>query len=108
MGYFQVNKLRLTKRQQQAIIVTFQKCFMEGDHIWLFGSRIDPNRKGGDIDLYIETNEKNGRLVIERKISFLSNLKLIIGDQKIDVVINMGDKDLPIYKEARLTGIKLL
>lgn len=100
--------MRLSTRQQEAIISTFRKYYQEGDHLWVFGSRIDPNRKGADIDLYIETIEKNSKSLLDRKMSFLSELKIKIGDQKIDVVINNGEGDLPIYGEARVTGIQLI
>jgi hypothetical protein len=102
------NKLRLSKKELHAIISIFQKYFEKEDHLWLFGSRVDPNRKGGDIDLYIETKERNSRVLLERKIYFSGEIKLKIGDQKIDVIINNGKNDLAIYKEARATGILLV
>ena len=48
--------MRLTKTQIKAIQDSFFTFFMKGDKIWLFGSRVDDSKKGGDIDLYIETN----------------------------------------------------
>ena len=44
------------------------------------------------------------------KISFLRDLKKRIGDQKIDVIINVLEKNkqLRIYDEAKSTGIQLL
>ena len=48
--------MRLTEAQVKTIQDNFSVSFMEGDKIWLFGSRVDDSKKGGDIDLYIETN----------------------------------------------------
>jgi len=102
------DSMRLTSYEQKAITATFKKYFQKDDHLWLFGSRMDPHRKGGDIDLYIETIEPDEKLTMQRQLSFLSALKLIIGEQKIDVIIKMADKNLTIYAEARSTGIQLV
>jgi len=48
--------MRLSRIQIKAIWEVFLLHFMKEDSIWLFGSRADDNKKGGDIDLYIETN----------------------------------------------------
>ena len=74
--------MRLTTNEQNIIKDTFKKYF--NGEIYLFGSRIDDNQKGGDIDLYISSKETN----LSKKIDFLVELKKQIGDRKIDVVLN--------------------
>lgn len=102
--------MRLTAIQVKAIKGTFAIHFLKEDNIWLFGSRVDDTKKGGDIDLYIETNYDDLTLIVQKKLKFLSDLTRIIGEQKIDVIINVlqKNKNLPIYQEARNTGILLL
>jgi predicted nucleotidyltransferase len=101
--------MRLTSHQSQSIKETFDRYFHERDKIWLFGSRVDDSKKGGDIDLYIETNYDDPAIALKQKIIFLRELKKKIGDQKIDVIINnlKSQHHLPIYDEARKTGIEL-
>lgn len=101
--------MRLTEIQLQTIRKTFFLYFTRADKIWLFGSRIDDNKKGGDIDLYIETNYADISIVAEKQTQFISELKKILGDQKIDVVINIlqQGQTLPIYNEAKNTGVLL-
>jgi predicted nucleotidyltransferase len=101
--------MRLTSHQSQSIKETFDRYFHEQDKIWLFGSRVDDSKKGGDIDLYIETNYDDPAIALKQKIIFLRELKKKIGDQKIDVIINnlKSHHNLPIYDEARKTGIEL-
>ncbi len=59
----------------------------------MFGSRVDDNKRGGDIDLYIETNYTDLSFVAQKEISFLTDLTKVIGDQKIDVIINFLKKN---------------
>ena len=102
--------MRLTTTQVQAIQNIFFLFFTKADKVWLFGSRVDDLKKGGDIDLYIETNYDNFLLVEEKKMQFVSKLKKNIGEQKIDVVINIlpHGQQLPIYEEAKNTGVQLI
>ena len=102
--------MRLTEAQVKAIIESFSLYFMKGDKIWLFGSRVDDSKKGGDIDLYIETNYDDLFIVTKKEIEFVTNLKKIIGDQKIDIVVNVlsQNQQLSIYAEAKNTGVQLL
>lgn len=79
--------MRLTEAQVKAIQDNFSVSFMEGDKIWLFGSRVDDSKKGGDIDLYIETNYNNLFIITRKEIEFISNLKKIIGDQKLILLL---------------------
>jgi len=102
--------MRLTNEQRTAICESFEKLFFEGDSLWLFGSRTDDSLRGGDIDLYIETNQENATLVYDRRFKLSSDIQRKIGEQKIDIVINMLalGKTLPIHEEAQKTGILLM
>jgi predicted nucleotidyltransferase len=82
---------------------------LEEDTLWLFGSRVKLDLKGGDIDLYIETNYLSQEIAIEKKLDFLVDLKKQIGDQKIDVIIRCSyeKQHLPIWTEAIQHGVQL-
>ena len=95
--------MRLTPKEIEAIVGTFEAVFRNGD-IYLFGSRVDNSLKGGDIDLYIDADDMEN--IFEKKISFLVSLKRKIGEQKIDVVLSR-DKNRLIEQEALNKGIKL-
>ena len=95
--------MRLNKKQHQAIKDTFLEVFEVGN-IYLFGSRVDDSKKGGDIDLYIVSTCKDN--FTSKKIDFLVKLKNIIGEQKIDIVLSR-DKTRPIEQEAIKNGILL-
>ena len=69
--------MRLTKKEIDAITSTFKEIFEDGK-IYLFGSRVDDSKKGGDIDLYIQIENKNN--ILEKKLNFLVNLKRKIGE----------------------------
>ena len=51
--------MRLTPSQHSAIRTTATEIFGEDVIIWLFGSRVDDDKRGGDIDLLIETKANN-------------------------------------------------
>jgi predicted nucleotidyltransferase len=87
--------MRLSEFEIETIKKLAEKHFGEGTTVYLFGSRTDENKKGGDIDLFI-TNKDEKRLNIEAKVQFLAELKTKIGDRKIDVVF---DNDFTRQKE---------
>lgn len=102
--------MRLNKNEIYVITESFKKHFGENDHLWLFGSRADPNKRGGDIDLYIETQEKDMKRALNNKLAFVNNLWLQLGEQKIDVVLRLlsYNQALPIYDVAKKEGIPLV
>ena len=79
--------MRLKPTEQISIKEVFVRTFNHGA-LYLFGSRVDDNQNGGDIDLYIIPTSTNNLSV--KKIDFLVQLKRAIGEQKIDVVIDRG------------------
>lgn len=110
MTFLYAADMRLTSQQLFAIKESFKECFSYGDTLWLFGSRVDDSKRGGDIDLYIETDVADGSSVFKKKLKFIGLLQRKIGEQKIDVVIKMASSanDLLIYREAQRTGILLM
>lgn len=94
--------MRLSQFEIEAIKDSFKLFFTNGK-VYLFGSRTDDKKKGGDIDLYVITEDSDK---VKRKIDFLVELKNKIGEQKIDLVLSY-DKTTAIEKEAIKNGILL-
>ncbi len=102
--------MRLTDVQAQQIRDSAAKYFGMDTRVWLFGSRTDPQRRGGDIDLYIEPAIQTADEIVDAKLRLLRELHAVLGEQKIDVIIRRDafKSELPIHRIARETGIRLL
>ena len=99
--------MRLSQEQIIAIRETARTIFGLSVHVLLFGSRTNKHKKGGDIDLLVQSDDASV-LTFSNKIRFLVALKKRIGDQKIDVVLSKkGVADLQIIKTALRTGVEL-
>ncbi len=79
--------MRLSKFEIDTINKLAGKHFGNGTIVFLFGSRTDDGKKGGDIDLLIK-NDDTQLLTLISKIRFLADLKAIIGNRKIDVIFD--------------------
>lgn len=103
-------KVRLSESDLYAITEIFKRSFLEEDHLWIFGSRVDLSKKGGDVDIYIETSAKTAKIATKMKSNFLWDLEQAIGEQKIDIVINMLENPypLPIHEVAKKEGVRLV
>lgn len=77
--------MRLNKKQREIIERTAKRHFGKDVRVYLFGSRIYPEQKGGDIDLFLEMVPEE-QMTIKKKIALIVDLKKNLGDQKIDVV----------------------
>jgi uncharacterized protein len=55
--------------------------------IYLYGSRADDSKKGGDIDLLVLSE----KLTFADKITLLAGIKEKLGEQKIDLIIRNAD-----------------
>lgn len=99
--------MRLNDFEKQSIIENFKDSFYNS-HLYLFGSRVDNSKKGGDIDLYIETSSKEYNYL--KVLEFNSNIQEDIGAQKIDIVVNLIDKNINklIYQNAKKQGVLLV
>ena len=99
--------MRLSHYQQQLIKQTIASIVGPNARVWLFGSRVDDAKRGGDIDLLIETE-----LAIANKASLLCRLEgalvMRLGDRKIDTLIkDATTSDAPIFNVAKQNGILL-
>ena len=74
----------------------------EDANVYLFGSRVDDTKKGGDIDLLIMSH----KLTQENKRTIKIKLYEMLGEQKIDIVLAADDTD-PFVKLALETGVRL-
>ena len=98
--------MRLTQHEVKSIKDTFYDIFETGN-VYIFGSRVDNAKRGGDIDLFLDPKcEITVSQKLHKKIKFLGQLQSKIGDQKIDVVISC-DKNRPIEQEAITNGVLL-
>ncbi len=95
--------MRLTKFEAEAIRTIVKENIRDAD-VYLFGSRVDDKKKGGDIDLLIISDD-DVTLRMRRKIYL--ELEDELGEQKIDIVAANRKKPVPFAKLAMLEGIKL-
>ena len=72
----------------------------------LFGSRLDDQRCGGDIDLLITTELPDAQAA-GRRIDLLADLWIALGERKIDILLDDGLTMVPIYQRARRDGVPL-
>jgi aminoglycoside 6'-N-acetyltransferase len=102
--------VRLSIRDMLALEVTFKQNFLPEDRLWLFGSRADLKRKGGDIDLYVETYAQTVDEAAKMRGKFIYSLEKQIGEQKIDVVLNILNKPYPlfIHEVAKTEGVRII
>ena len=64
--------MRLQSKEIQTILRVAKDIYGDGVQVYLFGSRLDDKKRGGDIDLLIRTEgEKKGVLERIRMISRL-------------------------------------
>jgi predicted nucleotidyltransferase len=99
--------MRLTAAQQQLIKNTVDRVLQTASQVWLFGSRVDDNLRGGDIDLFIETEAvfANRAIVLCR---LHGALIVALGEQKLDILLkDARTQNAPVFDIAKRTGVIL-
>lgn len=89
-----------------AAIIRDTAAELFGAPVRLFGSRLDDTARGGDIDLYVETDLATEEAE-KRRLRMLARLARRLGDRKIDLVVKTPDGELPIHAIARREGVVL-
>ncbi len=100
--------MRLNENEISIIKEKAETIFGPSTPVFLFGSRVDDLKKGGDIDLFIET-DYTGVELLKKKIQMITEIQLAMGERKIDIVSSRKDEEnlSPIIQNARKHGIKL-
>ncbi|SNZ10645.1 Nucleotidyltransferase domain-containing protein [Persephonella hydrogeniphila] len=96
-------KVRLSEEEIKIIKETAKKFFGGNAKVYIFGSRTDLDKKGGDIDIFIET-DKN--ISLKEELKFLVELEKKGIERKVDLIIKAPNKrEKFIFKEAKEKGI---
>jgi len=101
--------MRISDHQRAVILTAVEETFGSGAKVWLFGSRVDDSKRGGDIDLLIKTDLVDIEQLTRAEIALLATLNRQLGEQKIDILIDYPTKNVkpPIYQMALEQGVKL-
>ena len=99
--------MRLSPQQAAHIRQATHTSFGADARVWLFGSRVDDAKRGGDIDLLIEAGQLPAVETFMRKVHFIGKLEDSLGERKIDVVIQHPGDTRAIVRIAHATGIEL-
>jgi predicted nucleotidyltransferase len=99
--------MRLTDFEIESIKNVAKHHFGSEIEVFLFGSRTSEKLRGGDIDLFIRSSQGKD-LKSGSKVSFITDLVMLIGEQKIDVVLgNRETLSSGLVKTIYKTGIKI-
>lgn len=98
--------MRLTTQQHQAIREEVANVFGGNAAVRLFGSRVDDNLRGGDIDLHIEF-DGSPQQRLERQLALSTRLLHRLGNRRIDIIVQSSGMQRPIDIQAIKTGILL-
>jgi len=99
--------MRLAAQEIELIKASVANVFGADARVYLFGSRVDDQARGGDIDLLIEIpgviDDK-----LRKTLALSAEIQESLGEQRIDVVVrDAASRVLPIHTEARRTGVAL-
>jgi predicted nucleotidyltransferase len=93
--------MRISERERQVLVKAVQK-FDCSAAVWLFGSRTDNSKKGGDIDIAVLSDKIYAKEKIQLKRAIYNEL----GEQKIDLVISAEGKE-PFFRLAVKNGTRI-
>ena len=93
--------MRITENEKDVIVGAVRKADASAG-VWLFGSRTDDGKKGGDIDIGI----------LSQRIGFMEEIEIRqaicdeIGDQRVDIVVSRSGNEA-FFRHVVAKGIRL-
>lgn len=94
--------MRITPAQTEIITQSVHRHLGETARMWLFGSRLDDQKRGGDIDLYVETGPHPLMNELRCKVQLEDALEM-----PVDLIVRPHDDGTPIANIAKAQGILL-
>lgn len=92
--------MRLTSEEHNAIIGAV--CALDSDaSVHLFGSRVDDAKRGGDIDLLVESK----RITQDTLYLFEDELFRYMDEQKVDIVLTRPDSPTAFARMVKAQGV---
>ncbi|PCH53403.1 MAG: hypothetical protein COC22_02870 [Flavobacteriaceae bacterium] len=97
--------MRLEQQDAAAIKRLLTNTLGQDTKVWLFGSRVDDDKRGGDIDLYVEAKQP---CPLATKLQLMTQIQKLVDMRKVDLVIHaQGDMVKDIGRTAILEGVQL-
>jgi predicted nucleotidyltransferase len=99
--------MRLGPDERKVILEAASRHFGEAAEVWLFGSRVRDDARGGDIDLLVELPAPLAPPV-RLSLAFEADIQNALDDPKVDVLVHAVSEEVsPICRLARETGVRL-
>lgn len=95
--------MRINLEQIQTITEITHSVAGSDAQVWLYGSRLQNDRRGGDIDLMIQTVQP---LSLMDRAKIKSRLERLL-DQPVDVLATTFDSTRPFVEIARAHAVRL-
>ncbi len=97
--------MRLKPKIRQQIVQCAKQYFGDNSKLYLFGSRVYDDKKGGDIDIFVESTHN---IDMQIQINFLRDIYKNVTERKVDLIIKTPfTEDRPIFCTAKEEGILL-
>lgn len=95
--------MRLKDSERRAILQAIRQRDPSA-RVYLFGSRVDDHKQGGDIDLLVFSD----RIDFRDQFGLRRDILDVIGWQKLDLIVERSDRaKRPIARIAEATGVEL-
>ena len=102
--------MRLSAIERHAVESASREALPVGTRVLLFGSRLDDERRGGDIDLLVELPAPlSADDTVNRRTRFTARLYRLLEERRIDVVMTQHGQPDPraVVAVARRQGVEL-
>jgi len=99
--------MRLSPKQISAIRASARQLAGEGARVWLFGSRVRDDERGGDVDLLLELDESVAEPA-QLSSRMAAQVSRNMYGRKVDVLIKAPNLlHLPVHSIALAEGVRL-
>ena len=92
--------MRISSEAANQALSIISQQFGDDAMVWLFGSRANDAKRGGDVDIYVESDSSD----LMQKVKCQSQL-VDLFDLNVDLIVGNGSQ--PIHRIAKETGVRL-